>query len=110
MNRIIEVRGKRENCGPLRLPEPIYEAIESWIEHGYEPGHFTTAVLCNDLAESIGRADETSLLCLADIVKYVYNEAPGPCWGSKEKFVAWKKMHEERRRHDSVPESDPAPR
>jgi len=64
-------------------------AIKRYIEHGLEPGGFLTAVICNDLRESVGRADEENMRNLPAFVAYFYNEAPSTCWGSHEKMVAW---------------------
>jgi hypothetical protein len=81
--------GNREGTGPYRMPPAIHRGIEQYIEHGYQPGSFLTAVLNNDLTQAIGQADENSTACLVDIVKYLYNEAPGPCWGTPERVKAW---------------------
>ncbi|GAG54001.1 unnamed protein product [marine sediment metagenome] len=79
------------------LPEHIKGGAQRWIENGITPGGFLVAVICNDLKESFGRADDINIHRMFDIVKFFYNEAPGSCWGSKERMIAWKKMHEGRR-------------
>ncbi len=78
---------------PDRLLEPLY----GHIEHGCPTGGFLRAVLSNDLKESFGRADEESRIVLFDIVMFLYNNAPAPCWGSPEEVKAWqeKRLAEE---------------
>ena len=71
------------------LPPHMREAAKRYIERGARPGHFRTAVICNNLSEAMGRADDTNRDRLFDIVSFFYNEAPSPCWGSPEKMKAW---------------------
>ena len=65
------------------------ESLERYIEHGYQPGGFLTAVLANDLKEAVGRADEEALQNIPHIVAYLYNDAPGMAWGSPELVKGW---------------------
>ena len=64
-------------------------AIRRYIEHGIPPGDFLQAVICNDLKEACGRADEENLENLPAYVAYFYNNAPGGCWGSKGRMQDW---------------------
>ncbi len=75
-----------------KLPSHIQDGVERYIEHGVPPGDFLTAVICNDLRESFGRADEVNIARMFDIVGFFYNEAPGGCWGSLEKMKRWVKI------------------
>ena len=72
-----------------KLPEHIRPGFQEYIEHRIQPGGFIMAVLCNNLVESFGRADEINQGRLFDIVSFLYNEAPSICWGSQEKVEAW---------------------
>ena len=38
------------------LPDYMQSGVQYYIEHGYEPGGFLTAVICNDLANAVGKA------------------------------------------------------
>jgi len=80
-----------------RLPEHIRGGAKRYIEYGIQPGHFLTAVICNDLFEAFARADITCRNALFDIVGFFYNEAPGGCWGSSEKMKAYieKKLNDQ---------------
>jgi hypothetical protein len=73
------------------IPLRMMGAIECYVNQGIQPGNFLTAVICNDLQEAVGRADEENMENLPAYVHYFYNEAPGQCWGSREKMVAWVK-------------------
>ena len=74
-----------------RLPEHIRGGVKRYIEDKIPPGDFLTAVICNNLKESFGRADETNIAHMFDIVSFFYNEAPSGCWGSKKKMNDWLK-------------------
>lgn len=71
------------------IPERMMSAINLYIEHGIAPGDFLTAVICNDLKEAVGRADEENLPLIPTYVSYFYNELPFTCWGSVEKMNEW---------------------
>ena len=71
------------------LPEHLRKGFRAYIEEHHSIGHFGMAVLSNDLIEACRRADETNRPILADIVRWLYNEAPGDCWGSPEKVRLW---------------------
>lgn len=46
-------------------------------------------MLENDLKSAVAHADDENLQNLPAYVGYLYNEAPGDCWGSKEKVAAY---------------------
>lgn len=73
----------------LPIRQDIKNAIQLYADHGYHPGGFLTAVLQNDLFEAFGRADSYNLESMPEIIKFIWNEIPGACHGSKEKFEAW---------------------
>ena len=64
------------------------QSIKDYVERGWQPGGFVTAVLENDLAGAIARADADNLRNLPAIVAFVYAEVPAICWGSPAKVAA----------------------
>lgn len=72
------------------IEQRFKDAIDRWVEDACPMGSFINAVLENNLAEALGRADESARENLHDIVKYLYNDVPGSCWGSKEKVIQWR--------------------
>ena len=64
-------------------------AIDMYAERRMPPGSFVEAVLCNNLKEALGRADDDNLRDIYEIVKYCYWEIPANCWGSPQKVKAW---------------------
>lgn len=71
------------------LPEDLQGPLRRYIEEGIPPGGFLTAVLANDLAGAVGRADHVNIRRIPEIVKWIYNEAPHTCWGSYDKVNEW---------------------
>jgi len=74
----------------IEVPDRIKKAIDLHVLQGQTCGGFVTAVLKNDLMEAVTRADAENIHKLRDIIGYLYNYCPGPCWGSPEKLKAWK--------------------
>ena len=75
------------------LPQSLRSGMRRYIEDGVIPGGFLVAVLSDGLSDAMGRADEENRKRLYDIVSFVYNEAPGDCWGSRAKVKAWVEDH-----------------
>jgi len=73
----------------MTIPEHMMASLHRYIEKRIPPGGFLTAVLTNDLAEACGRADDDNLRILPAYIAYLYNEAPGGCWGSPESVKSW---------------------
>ena len=71
------------------IPDYMMGGLTRYINEGIRPGHFLTAVICNDLSVAVGKADDINIDNLPAFAAYLYNEAPSPCWGSKEKMEAW---------------------
>lgn len=71
------------------VPLNLHEGIIRYIEESIKPGDFLSAVISNDLFESVGRADRESMSNLEEIVQFFYNYAPSTCWGSKEVMKEW---------------------
>ena len=86
-----------------RIPLTTKASIDRWVETACPVGGFLEAVLCNNLSEAIGRADEGNLVAIEAIVGYLYNECPGHCWGSLERYKTWPdKIREQKERSKSI--------
>lgn len=72
----------------------MMEPLQAYINDRRQVGAFLAAVLCNDLQTAVEMADEVNLANLPAYVGYLYNKAPGLCWGSKKKMEAWLAMEE----------------
>jgi hypothetical protein len=77
------------------IPERMLGGITRYIEDGIPPGDFLAAVICNDLAQAVSRADDENIANIPAYVGYFYNKAPSGCWGSYEKMGAWIKLKRE---------------
>ena len=75
--------------GRWLIPDHMWGAIERYIVRGIPPGSFLTAVLSNDLKGAFINADEVNTDNMRQWVQFLYNYAPGDCWGSPERVEAW---------------------
>ncbi len=79
--------------GLHQIPRHMHEPMIRWINYG-EPapdamGSFLRAVLTNDLQGAFDCADDENLAAIRGWITFLYNDAPGPCHGTKERLVEW---------------------
>jgi hypothetical protein len=70
------------------LPSGNRETVRRYIEHGYEPGSGTRAILENRLMAVLMCDDET-VAAMPQIVRWLHNHAPSECHGSQERVDRW---------------------
>lgn len=80
----------------------LVSGMKLYIEHGIEPGGFMMAVLSNDLREACCRADDHNQPIIFYIVKWLYNNVPYECWGTREKVEDWLDTKRKERESDNV--------
>ena len=73
------------------VPDHTREALANYFVHGFEPGSFGTAVLCNDLASAVCRADHVNSQSIPGIVRWLMNNAPHGSWGNRDIVDEWLK-------------------
>lgn len=71
------------------IPEHMRGGIERYVLLGMPPGGFLRAVICNDLFDAVGRADDFNIKLLGNYCKFFHGWAPHECWGSTEKYEKW---------------------
>ena len=71
------------------IPEGMHDGIVLYLLHGLPPGNFLSAVLSNDLAEAVNRADEQNAKALAAYVKFIYQHFPINAWGTAQHVSDW---------------------
>ena len=75
-----------------QIPDRMREGILRWIEKGIVPGSFLQCIIENDLKGAIMSADDENTYMISSYVHFLYNHAPGGCWGSKERVQEWKAL------------------
>lgn len=78
-----------------KIPAYMVSGMQDYFKYGYEPGSFLYAVLCNDLVGAVSAADDVNITRIPVYAAFLYNEAPSPSWGSKEKVEAWMERQRE---------------
>lgn len=71
------------------VPEHLHDGLADFIMHGIRTGSFLEACISNDLKEACSRADTTCRYALVEIISFLYNDAPSPCWGSPKHYEDW---------------------
>jgi|TARA_R100000306_G_C4369423_1_gene139221 hypothetical protein len=77
--------------------ELVGPSLQTYVEHGIEPGHFLTGVLMNDLLMACTHADPQNEKSLRWIVTWVFNMLPMGCYGSKDNVAWWLTLPDEER-------------
>ena len=72
-----------------RIPAYMIEGLTDHVVFGRPVGGFLTAVLCNKLSESFAAADAANEINIVNYVRFLYADAPAPCWGDPERVAAW---------------------
>ena len=73
------------------------QSLENYLIHGFEPGGFLTAVLCNNLYLAVGRADSWNKPNLPRIVAEVFHKMPETAVHSHQAIRDWSRDVDGRR-------------
>lgn len=73
-------------CG---IPKHCQDALADYILHHKPVGSFLKNLLSNDLQATFASADDINYKAVGKYVVFLYNVAPGACWGSPEKVKSW---------------------
>jgi len=65
------------------------DGLKRYVEQRVPTGSFLRAILENNLKEACMRADSENIKVIPIYVSWLFNEAPGICWGSPEKVKDW---------------------
>ncbi len=72
-----------------RLPHHMRDGVERYVLHGIPGGSFMTALFENRLVQAFNRADEENTAAMRAWASWLYNDAPGDCWGSPMAVSEW---------------------
>ena len=79
----MEIRGLE------KLPAHMRDGVERYVLHGIPGGSFMTELFANRLVQAFGRADEENTDAMREWASWLYNDAPGGCWGSPMAVSEW---------------------
>lgn len=80
----------RQRLTQCDVPTNLHEGLVNYISSRRPVGSFLMAVLENNLKEAVLRADPLTARGLRQLVLFLHNYAPAPCWGSPEAVEAWR--------------------
>ncbi len=75
--------------GLAKLPAHMRDGVERYVMHGIQGGSFMTELFANRLVQAFGRADEENTDAMREWASWLYNDAPGGCWGSPMAVSEW---------------------
>jgi hypothetical protein len=72
------------------ISENVAETLRLYVEHGIEPGGAVFTILENQpVRDVVAYCDDATLAQLRPIIRWLYNDAPSQCWGSRGEVTAW---------------------
>ncbi len=71
------------------VPENCIDGLVEYVLVGRPTGSFLEAVLSNDLMDAMARADAGNRYRVFEIASWLYNDAPGDCYGSRSVYSGW---------------------
>jgi len=83
------MEGKAYEFQEFYIPERMMPGIKRYLEHGIKPGRFLSAIIQNNLSQTVGQADSENLRNIPAYAAYFYNECSLDCWGSPQKMNQW---------------------
>lgn len=85
----IRERRLEEVAISMKVPGHIVGGLVRYILYGQATGSFLEEVMCNDLFGAIRHADSENRSHLAEIVLFIFFEAPVYCYGSQDEYDHW---------------------
>lgn len=72
-------------------PNNFGDAWKIYVECGVRMGSFAEALLTNNLPEAMARADSININLIPAHIRWMMDNLPEECWGSRESYEAWRK-------------------
>lgn len=72
-----------------KVPEHMRAGMVRYVLLGIIPGSFQRAVLEGDLFEAVRKSDDINRAALHDYALFLFNYAPGGCFGNEDRVRAW---------------------
>lgn len=79
----------RHHLRETGVPENLHDGIVAYLTERRPTGSFLKAVLENDLAQAVLRADPVTIKRIRETVLFLHNYAPSPSWGSPHTVASW---------------------
>jgi hypothetical protein len=81
------------NFNGYNIPNKVQVALTAFVEHGVPVDDFLYAVLSNNLYSAVSCANVEEQKALKDIVSWINDYAPSPCWGAEAKVLRWVEIY-----------------
>lgn len=82
-----------------KVDREYYEPLYNFLVHGFEPGGFWYAVLCNDFYGAIQRSHPGNQIeALKRATGWIWDRFPREAFGDRDRVYEWTRMPAEQRR------------
>jgi len=71
------------------IPAHMHSGVKNWVKYGVPGGGFLTKMLEHDIYNAAGKADLDNQAALMGWIRFMYNELPGACHGSRQACDEW---------------------
>lgn len=71
------------------IPAHMHSGVKNWVKFGVPGGGFLSMMLEHDIYNAAGKADLENQAALMNWIRFMYNELPNGCHGSKEVVKEW---------------------
>lgn len=85
------------NFDNYKVPDHAQETLKNYLTRGWSPGGFVESMMAMDMQRAVYAADHINRAYMADIARWIIENAPRESWGSYEQVDAWCKDINERR-------------
>lgn len=79
----------QQRLDDFAVPSNLHDGLISYLVERRAVGGFLTAVLSNDLTQTVARADPETGQFLRQIVRFLLHTVPSSAWGSPAAVQAW---------------------
>jgi hypothetical protein len=85
--RRAELQASLERFG---VPQNLHDGLVEYVVAGRPVGSFLNACLSDNFVDAMCLAIDLDAAALLAVAKWIYNEAPGRCWGSPGVVKTWR--------------------
>jgi hypothetical protein len=95
----LSARRLRKTFETYDVDEDYANPMYNYLVHGYGPGSFFTAILCNDFMRAMQCSHPANTIpALKRLSSWIFNEMPPEAWGSPAQVQEWIELEPDARR------------
>jgi len=72
-----------------KIPLVTFNGLERYVIKGIRPGGYLNAVICNNLFQALGQADQHNRHAIGTLATFINSKCPAACFGNPELVQDW---------------------